>query len=105
MSFRQVALVTYSKEDGPKTVVSRLRKIEVRDATPKDVVRIVFGDHDLVTTPSALLLRGSMTKHVNFPRGTVRVERVEGTSPITVLAHCERYMGNGTAPIKRHDLR
>lgn len=92
VSYRKVQLVTYSKSDGPLVPVSRMRKLEVRDATKKDAVRLHFVDHDLAHAPAPLDVRGSGIKHLNFPRGTVRIERVSGKTPITVLAHCERFV-------------
>lgn len=92
VSYNQVVLVTFSKTHGPRVPVRRMRKIEVRDAGSRDVIRLHVDEHDLAHAPEPMTLKGSGIKHFLLPRGSVRVERVAGDNPITVLAHCERFV-------------
>lgn len=85
-----------SRHDGPWVPVRRLRKIEVRGASNDDIIRVHFAEHDLHTNPEPLLLKGSVVRHINLPSGQVKVERVAGKAPVTILAICERLHGNGT---------
>ena len=83
-------LAVHSNGDGPRTAVSRLRKIEVRGASKDDVIKVEFSGQNLNYVPDPLVLRGSLSRTVNYPRGFVQVKRLAGKSPITVLAFCER---------------
>ena len=83
-------LAVLSKGNGPWVPVRRLRRIEVQGGSKEDVVRIHFGDHDLMTSPEPVFIRGSHYVLMDFPRGSVRVERVAGRKPLTIMAVCER---------------
>ena len=94
-------LAVFSKGDGPWVPVSRMREVEVRDATKDDLVEIRFTEHSLTTDPEPIRIRGSGTRHLNFPKGKVCVRRLAGKTPITVIALCERLHTNESSTLRR----
>lgn len=93
-----------STKDGPWVPVRRLRRIEVEGGSKEDVVRIHFGDHELQTNPDPVFIRGNHHRNMDFPRGKVRVERVSGRKPLTILAICERSQ-DAAKPIRKRSVR
>jgi len=89
-------LAVLSRNDGPTVPVRRLRRIEVQGGGKEDVVCVHFTDHSLSTPPAPLFIRGGRSKDLHFPRGTVKVERISGTTPLTVIAVCERLQTDAT---------
>lgn len=105
ITYNPVVLAAYSKTHGPIVPVRRMRKIEVRDADKRDVVRVHVVEHDLSSNPPPVELRGTCMTHVVLPVGKIYVERVSGDNPITVLAHCERFSKDADTVERRHTRR
>lgn len=99
-NYREKTLVVESKSDGPWVPVVRMEKVIVRDSTKEDVVELNFRGDDLVSTPEPRLLRGSGDIHCEFPTGEVMIKRVQGSTPITVLALCKRLNLNEPPTVK-----
>ena len=90
----EVVLSVHSTQGGPWVPVRRLRRVSTFDATKDDVVKIEFTDHDLLTDTEPIVLKGTVTKDLNFPVGKVRVVRVSGNTPVTVIGYQEKH-GDG----------
>ena len=104
MSESRKLLTILSTTDGPWVPVRRLRRIEVDGGSKDDVVRIRFGDHNLQTPPEPVYIRGNHHAQMDFPRGRVRVERISGRKPLTIMAICERSQ-NGSKSIGKRSVR
>lgn len=98
--YREKTLVVESKRDGPWVPVIQLAKVVVRDATKEDVVELLFREDDLISTPEPRMIRGSGVSHMDFPKGEVMIKRVQGSTPITVLALCTRMNLDGAPTVK-----
>lgn len=104
MILSEKVLCLHSQGDGPWVKAKRVREIVIRGASDRDVIRIEFRGHHLTTDPEPLVIRGSKGRTLNYPDGELRVSRLAGKEPITVLAMCER-IGHGTEATARHYLR
>jgi hypothetical protein len=79
-----------STSDGPWVEVSRVRRIVVRGAGKEDEIKLRFKDGDDVAPMKSVKIKGEADRWLRFTKGKMKVERVKGKSPITVLAMCER---------------
>lgn len=72
----------------PWSRVLYVRGIELLGGEPDSAIRIEVRDDSQQTPHFPYMQRGPGTKHVNIPRGEIRVIRLRGTEPITVYALC-----------------
>lgn len=84
---REILLVVGSSTHGPWCNVHYVKAIEIKNAQPTTAIRIrVKGIDD---APEQLYIhKGPGMKPMNIPRGQMKVERIKGVEPITVVAHC-----------------
>lgn len=86
---RKQLLLVNGVGHSPWSVVSYVRAIEVLGASGREsVIRIVVRDVSRRTPLFDYIHRGPGTRTVNIPRGELRVLRVKGTEPLTVIAYC-----------------
>lgn len=84
---REILLVVGSSTDGPWCNVNYVKSIKVVNAEPTTAIRIRVRGLD--NAPDQVFIhKGPGYKPINIPRGQMRVERIRGTEPITVVAYC-----------------
>lgn len=97
MRTSEQALLISSSEDGTWVPVIRMEYVEVRDAGKDDVIQVSARQGG----PATFRIRGSGKHLFRLPKGFVKVERVSGSSLITVVALCERYYHGIEADARR----
>lgn len=86
--YQQRLLAVKCEGDGPWVRVRDVKRLSLQHATMIDVVEIDRRGHDFNVPRDPIRIQGSSTVDVLITEEELRVRRVAGTNPVTVIAWC-----------------
>lgn len=97
----------HSTENSPWIPVERLKKLDFKGAGKEDLFRVHVRTDAMKSHPDPKLKKGPGGLFLSVSRGKIRVERLKGTSPTTILAYSRRFTraieANGGNRVRRSD--